>query len=411
MTNLYPPHVVGGFELQCAFATERWRARGWRVSVLTRREPPVADPDPDVLRRLPPPPRWGGWRRLPATLHGIWDARSAAITAGAIRRTRPDVVVVWGTWGLSRGVLAQARALGIPMVHMVYDHCLLDHLIAERDQVYRGPLGALLGRLHGAVHINEANLRADRWIFCSRLMRSLYEAVTGPVPGGTVIHHGVDVPATRPALPAPATRLRVGAAGRLTPQKGFHTLAAAARLLAEADPGGAPEVEIRGPVMEDDHEYRGYHAILQGEVTAARTAGARIEVGPAMSYADYLAWLRTKDCIVVPAEWEEPFALVPLEAMAAGRAVVGNARGGAAEVLDEGVNALVYPSGDAPALADRLRALASDRPLLERIAAEGYETVRRRHRVEGVDQAIDAVVEAAVGSRATLREVVVSDAR
>ena len=50
-----------------------------------------------------------------------------------------------------------------------------------------------------------------------------------------------------------------------------------------------------------------------------------------------------------------------LEALANGRAIVATSVGGMPEVLTDGVDALLVPGGDAPALADAVCALSGDR--------------------------------------------------
>src|SRR5205814_5233900 len=57
ITNMYPPHHFGGYELSCRDVVERWRARGHEVAVLTTsmRLPDVADDadaDATVRREL-----------------------------------------------------------------------------------------------------------------------------------------------------------------------------------------------------------------------------------------------------------------------------------------------------------------------------------------------------------------------
>lgn len=49
------------------------------------------------------------------------------------------------------------------------------------------------------------------------------------------------------------------------------------------------------------------------------------------------------DAVVFPSRWDEPFGLVPLEAMTQGTPVVATRRGGSAEYLEDGVNCLAVP--------------------------------------------------------------------
>jgi glycosyltransferase involved in cell wall biosynthesis len=83
---------------------------------------------------------------------------------------------------------------------------------------------------------------------------------------------------------------------------------------------------------------------------------------------------RAADVCVFPSEWDEPFGLVPLEAMACGTPVVATGTGGSAEYLRDGYNCLLFPAGDPEALAARVLALSGDEPLRRRLGRNGVET-------------------------------------
>jgi hypothetical protein len=56
ITNLYPPHALGGYELSCRDVVDRWRAAGHDVEVLTTtttfHDPAADPPEPHVHRVL-----------------------------------------------------------------------------------------------------------------------------------------------------------------------------------------------------------------------------------------------------------------------------------------------------------------------------------------------------------------------
>jgi len=82
----------------------------------------------------------------------------------------------------------------------------------------------------------------------------------------------------------------------------------------------------------------------------------------------------------------EGFGLVFLEAMAFSKPVVGAACGGTTDVVEDGVNGLLVPPGDAGALARALDRLLRDESLRTKLGARGAEIVRRKYQF-GVFQA------------------------
>ncbi|MEU9857786.1 glycosyltransferase family 4 protein [Streptomyces sp. NPDC047974] len=84
------------------------------------------------------------------------------------------------------------------------------------------------------------------------------------------------------------------------------------------------------------------------------------------------------DLVWYPTTGEEPYGLVPLEAMASERPVIVAASGGLVETVADGVNGLVVPRGDAAALARAALQLLDDDPSVRRrVVAGGREWVRR----------------------------------
>ncbi|HET7464309.1 MAG TPA: glycosyltransferase family 4 protein [Longimicrobium sp.] len=88
--------------------------------------------------------------------------------------------------------------------------------------------------------------------------------------------------------------------------------------------------------------------------------------------------MRALDVVVHASTQPEPFGLVIAEAMACGRPVIATAAGGAAEIVDDGVDALTVPPSDPRALADAIRRLAADAELRARMGAAGRAKAERR---------------------------------
>jgi len=82
--------------------------------------------------------------------------------------------------------------------------------------------------------------------------------------------------------------------------------------------------------------------------------------------------------VVLPSVWPEPFGLVGIEAMAAGRPVIASATGGIGDWLEDGVNGLSVPPGDADALARALNRLLADPDRQQTMGLAGKEMVSAR---------------------------------
>jgi glycosyltransferase involved in cell wall biosynthesis len=142
------------------------------------------------------------------------------------------------------------------------------------------------------------------------------------------------------------------AAGRLTAQKGFGVLLAAARRWCVADPQPLVVIAGDGPLAGP----LARQAVEEG--LPVRFLGHRLDM-PAL--------LAAADVVVVPSLWEGQPLLVQ-EAMAAGRPLVASRCGGIPDLTGED-GALLVPAGDADALAAAVRAVLADPAVAVRLGS------------------------------------------
>lgn len=105
--------------------------------------------------------------------------------------------------------------------------------------------------------------------------------------------------------------------------------------------------------------------------------------------------MRALDIVVHASTQPEPFGLVIAEGMACGRTVVVSAAGGAAEIVQPGVDALVHTPGDVDGLASALARAADDPALRVRLgaaarvsAAARFDAVRFAHDFDALYQSL-----------------------
>ncbi len=108
------------------------------------------------------------------------------------------------------------------------------------------------------------------------------------------------------------------------------------------------------------------------------------------STPDVARWLREIDIFVLPS-LSEALSNSLMEAMACGCAVVASEVGGNPELVAEGRTGLLFPAGDASALADRIESLIKDDELRNRLATAAAAEVRRRFSLEASVGTMEAI--------------------
>src|SRR5207245_2767384 len=117
---------------------------------------------------------------------------------------------------------------------------------------------------------------------------------------------------------------------------------------------------------------------------------------------DVAQLLREFDVLVHASLIPEPFGQVVLEGMQAGLPVIAADAGGPAELIEHGVNGLLYPAGDREALASALVTLAGNPELRARLgaAAKARAAVFRPDRI---GPQLTELYQAVLGARAASR--------
>jgi glycosyltransferase involved in cell wall biosynthesis len=370
LTNLYPPHHYGGYELTCHDFVERCRSRGHEVQVLTTqsRVPGVADPVDERSSGIRRDLRWY-WddHRFPSV--GLLERLSIERANGSVLSEllgtfEPDVVSVWHMGAMSQGLLALLVARQLAIVCVVCDDWLTygPDVDPWARLFLRRPRLAVWARRRLGVPTAVADLGGAAFCFVSVTTRRQAEADSRfPLGHRTVVYSAID-PNDFPVVASPPDRpwdWRLLYVGRLDPRKGIETVMRALALVPATF-----DVVGRG-----DAAY----------TRSLKTLAERLGVGDrtrfaAADRAELRNSYQTHDAVVFPVEWEEPFGLVPLEAMACGTPVVATGRGGSGEYLVDGGNSLLFPPRDSAALARSLLRLASDRPLRRMLAENGLRT-------------------------------------
>ena len=374
LTNMYPPHHYGGYEINCQEAVSFFREVGHDVLVLTSDlavPGVVGDPERrnEVRRELRT--YWADHLIVRPSLRDSFaiERHNQRSLDRAITDHRPDVVSVWHMGALSLGLLTTCRRRGIPLVHVVNDDWPVYGTDVDgwaRRWRRAGPLATVGERVLGVPCRTPDLGSAGTFCFVSEHTRRVAELHSGwTFPDATVGYCGVN-PYDFPIGAAPARSSwtwRLLHVGRVDDRKGIDI---AIRSLAHLPDEATLDIVGRG----DDRSVAELGALVERLGLEDRV---HFEVVERQQLAARYA---SADALLFPPRWEEPFGLVPLEAMACSTPVVATGTGGSAEFLIDGANCLLVPVDDDVGLANAVQRLANDPALRARLVRGGLLTAR-----------------------------------
>ena len=386
LSNLYPPHYVGGYELHCQSIVEALRSRGHKVDVLTSDHGLEKD-ETTVTER--------GVRRS-LKIHGMFghpwlgihqlfalERHNNQTLLDTLKSVQPDLVYVWSCSGLSKSILFTLQNSAVPTVFVVCDHWIARSQSSDvwtrwwnrKDATLRHRLLRTMWTLTGArlrcqrhAPTNPMHqMRFQRLYFCSRALRDFTAAAGFRVEHGAVIYCPIKTELfTGEVRPASQAVQRLLFVGRLTEDKGVMTAMRAMALVRDKFAGqlsvygrGDASYEKQLRSFVEDHK-------LPVQFASVSAPG---EMPPIY---------REHDALLFTSEWAEPFALTPLEAMASGIPVIGTMTGGSVELFRHGDNALTYAAGNAEELGQRILELDKNPAQRVEMARRGQEEVRAR---------------------------------
>ena len=384
--NVYPPHDFGGgYERVWVGANAHLRARGHRLRVLCsdHRSPDVTEQREDEVHREL---RWY-WRDhsfprvSPVASLGV-ERHNRRVLERHLAELEPELILWWSMGGLSIGLLETAGRRGLPALALVHDDWL--DYGRRADAWYRrssrlpGWIARLIEPIAG-VPIGCDFDRAARYLFVSRHTCERARASGLTVADAGVLHSGIDPG----LLEGPTDRewaWRILCVGRIEERKGTRTaIEALSRLPAEAS-----------LTLVGDGD-PGTLVSLRAEAEALGVAG-RVEFAGRCAPDAVRGHYDDADAVVFPVVWEEPWGLVPLEAMARRRPVVASGSGGSGEYLRDRENCLLAPGSRPDRLAEALLELAADRSLRERLVAAG-RGLAAEHTADRFNEGLAAEVE------------------
>jgi len=386
ISNYYPPIELGGWEQLTSNVVTRLIDRGHQIEVLTSnyqvRE--VNEAESGIYRCLHLESYDPVNYHPQSTLYfRRQEAKNRSILTGIVQDFDPKIIFINGMWNLPYTVARHAEELrpgGVvyymasywptePDAHTAYWTSEADSKI---KLIPKQVIGSILRR--SWIKSTPRNRLEFRLVLCvSKFVQDYLVREAGvPRERTRVVHNGIEIDWFTVARGAnPAGELRLLYAGRLSPDKGVHTILEALGLLHKANPEAAIRLSLYGGGTLE------YETSLREQ---ARALGIEkwVEIKDFVPRQQMPAVFAQHDVLLFPSIWPEPLARILQEAVACELVVIGPSTGGTCEILLDGENSLVFKAGDSAMLAEKIKLISGDFDLRKKLAKAARKTVEER---------------------------------
>lgn len=351
ISNLYPPYGRGGAERVVEQEAKALKALGHDVSVITAEpvrddgsiDPQMTEEDGIRVYRYYPLNLFfygeiGKHAAAERLLWHLWDLRhrsSARVVRKLLEREHPDVVHTHNLKGLGFGIPGVIRKLGLRHIHTLHDV----QLAVPSGLIIKGGESAFgvddpLSRTFAA-SVRGMFGSPDLVISPSKFLLRFYEQ-RGFFPRSEKILLPNPAPSIRPIVRAPSGETRFLFFGQVERHKGILTLIEAFLRLTKERPKVRLDIVGSGSASEE----------------ARRTADndARIVFFGKRIPAQFAETFSKIDYAVIPSLCYENAPNVVVESFAFGVPVIAADIGGAAELVRQDANGLIFEAGNVESL-------------------------------------------------------------
>lgn len=362
VSNLYPPVVRGGYEVECSGVVARLRERHEVLVLTSSLEAGGVPEDPAVLRRL---------EFLHHDVRSSLRAPLASVRAARVMREtldafQPDLAWVWNGAAIPQAALRVLADSGTPVAYRVCEHWFGRLFVADQfmrhllpgDRGARRAWAAFARAVnrHPALRLDPARRTPAAISWNSETIRRLAGVPEAVEP---VLERVIHSTSTRVPLfssieraPDPSDRV-IAFMGRLERRKGAWIAVRALGLLRDEHGIEDARLVLAGP---------GDQAEREDLLREAREAGVadRVELTGPLDGDGLARLLARAHALVIPSDWEDPFPLVCIEGAVARVPIVAADIGGIPECLHDEEHALLHPPGDPVSCAAALARVFSE---------------------------------------------------
>lgn len=397
VTDFYPPHHSGGYELRCKDVLNGLMERGHEVAIISTR-------CPTGQCNLHP-----GEVNIQRILHRKVDEKSLLKRImndtndlrqvdKQVKTFQPDLIYLWHLVNLSDAILPYFSRYNLPVVYDEGGNGLANFVKKaggpvyfyknENDSPFRKRVKAILSTV---IQKLSSNLINNVWVFpCelsanfnSQYSLALTQEKSVPLKHAAVTPSGVNTSRFFYQVRAQVnTPVKILVPGRIVKIKG--TMDAARLLEALMNRGVSAQLTIVGEVFSQQYYQELVLAISD------RGLAENITILPMLNQDDLARLYHQVDICFFPSYQPHGLSRIPLEAMACGCPVISYGNEGSAEIINDRQTGFLVPEADVFAAADIIETLISKPDMLQAVTSSARRMVEQKYEMNRYINSVEA---------------------
>ncbi len=376
ITDRYPPHYVGGYELRCYDTVQGLVDRGHDIFILTSKFGLAKGEIQGRVMRILESCSWGfgalrGWKYIIFQIKRVPRYRNNyAITKKTLEEISPDLIYVWHFADISITPILACLDLRYQVVFDIGDITFAH--IKSYFEIGKHRIRSLLRFLLTGIW-NFQRYKFENFIFISKYLQNIFDDHGFQYKNCAIIPSSILVPSDDIIdfnHSFDHNRINLIFVGRIVKEKGIHVAIAALDLLKKWS------WEFNLDIIGDaDEDYKKSLLKLIDDLGLNKNVKFLGKYPP----DELKSYYKKYDIFLHPCIWNEPFGKTIIEAMSCGVPVIASGTGGIPEIIIDHENGILVPPNDPLKLAEAIKELAENPSLVKKIRENGFSCVKERH--------------------------------
>jgi glycosyltransferase involved in cell wall biosynthesis len=371
ITNYYPPHFIGGYEIACKETMDFLKARGHEVVVVTSDYAKSQNKEDNVLRKM----HLTDYSKTSKIQKKTDEYKNYKIISDAIRMIKPDLVYIWSLRGLGLYLIEAVEEQNIPKVFEIGDFWMYGYM--QKESKLKQIIKSFLPCFNTKEVKITPSICVSNWV--AKEMQEVYKSdTTYTYPNATLI--------PKKKVYKNNTDIRFIFAGRIEEEKGLDLAIDALNRFALIHPKSHFSFDIYG---SGDESYIDKCKRMAKPIASKVNFRGKVQ-SKKQIYAD-------ASILLMPTRMREPFGLVVIEAMAYRCAVIATNVYGPSEIIDHGKNGLLFDMQIPNDLLIQIEKLYFNAEYLNRIQENAYEHVSQNYSIVKVKTKVEKLLQNIAG--------------